>query len=109
MSKNSKAYREAAEKVDRERLYTPLEAAKLAASAAVDQILDGTWFSVVAGTHQAYLAFPPVRTGTGMVRMDARARFEAHQAIDETKFRPVRQALERFGVVGVHPKVGLFF
>src|SRR5437660_9204829 len=30
MSKNSKAYREAAEKIDRERLYTPLEAAKLA-------------------------------------------------------------------------------
>src|SRR5215470_1285663 len=30
MSKNSKAYREAAEKVDRTRLYTPLEAAKLA-------------------------------------------------------------------------------
>lgn len=30
MSKNSKAYREAAEKVDREKLYTPLEAAKLA-------------------------------------------------------------------------------
>src|SRR6201991_1625250 len=30
MSKNSKAYREAAEKIDRDRLYTPLEAAKLA-------------------------------------------------------------------------------
>ena len=30
MSKNSKAYREAAEKVDRDSLYTPLEAAKLA-------------------------------------------------------------------------------
>src|ERR1044071_6142628 len=30
MSKTSKAYREAAEKVDRERLHTPLEAAKLA-------------------------------------------------------------------------------
>jgi large subunit ribosomal protein L1 len=30
MSKNSKAYREAAEKIDKERLYTPLEAAKLA-------------------------------------------------------------------------------
>src|SRR6201995_4199526 len=30
MSKTSKAYREAAEKVDRENLYTPLEAAKLA-------------------------------------------------------------------------------
>jgi hypothetical protein len=58
---------------------TKLQAAKLAASAAVDQILDGTWFSVVAGTHQAYLAFPPVRSGTGMVRMDARARSKAHQ------------------------------
>src|SRR3954466_3705947 len=30
MSKTSKAYREAAEKVDRDKLYTPLEAAKLA-------------------------------------------------------------------------------
>src|ERR671912_828757 len=60
---------------------TKLEAAKVAASAAVDQILDGTWFAVVAGSHQAYLAFPPVRSGTGMVRMDPRARFEAHQAI----------------------------
>src|SRR6187431_3812071 len=30
MSKNSKAYREAAEKVDRDNLYTPLQAAKLA-------------------------------------------------------------------------------
>ena len=35
-----------------------LDAAKVAASAAIDQILDGTWFAVVAGTHQAYLAFP---------------------------------------------------
>jgi hypothetical protein len=60
---------------------TNLEAAKLAASAAVDQILDGTVFAVIAGTHQAYLAFPPVRTGAGMVRMDANARHAAHQAI----------------------------
>lgn len=30
MSKNSKAYREAAAKVDKDRLYTPLEAARLA-------------------------------------------------------------------------------
>ena len=30
MSRNSKAYREAAERVDRDKLYTPLEAAKLA-------------------------------------------------------------------------------
>ena len=49
---------------------TKLEAAKAAASAAIDQILDGTWFAVVAGTHQAYLAYPPVRAGAGMVRMN---------------------------------------
>ncbi len=60
---------------------TKLEAAKTAASAAIEQILDGTWFAVIAGTHQAYLAYPPVRTGTGMVRMDARTRFEANQAV----------------------------
>ena len=30
MSKNSKAYKEAAEKIDRDKLYTPLQAAKLA-------------------------------------------------------------------------------
>ena len=30
MSKNSKAYKEAAEKIDKARLYSPLEAAKLA-------------------------------------------------------------------------------
>jgi hypothetical protein len=60
---------------------TKLEAAKIAAAAAVDQILDGTYFAVVAGSHQAYLAFPPVRTGAGMVRMDPAARNAAHRAI----------------------------
>src|SRR6201986_2281325 len=34
MSKNSKAYRAAAEKVDRDNLYTPLQAAKLAKETA---------------------------------------------------------------------------
>jgi hypothetical protein len=60
---------------------TRLEAAKIAAAAAVDQIVDGTWFAVVAGTHLAYLAFPPVRSGSGMVKMDPGARFAAQQAI----------------------------
>src|SRR5918997_4125881 len=60
---------------------TKLEAAKQAAAAAIDQIVDGTYVAVVAGTHQAYLAFPPVRQGAGMVRMDPAARFAAHQAI----------------------------
>ena len=34
MSKNSKAYREAAAKVDRDKLYTPMEAAKIIAGTA---------------------------------------------------------------------------
>src|SRR5918995_4347872 len=58
---------------------TKLEAAKQAAAAALDQIVDGTYFAVVAGTHQACLAFPPVRQGAGMVRMEPNARFAAHQ------------------------------
>ena len=62
---------------------TKMEAAKAAAAAAVDQILDGTWFAVIAGTHQAYLAFPPVRAGAGMVRMDPGTRYAAHQAIGQ--------------------------
>src|SRR4051794_7660492 len=60
---------------------TKLEAAKIAAAAAVDQILEGTYFAVVAGSHQAYLAFPVVRTGAGMVRMDAAARQAAPPAV----------------------------
>jgi hypothetical protein len=60
---------------------TRLEAAKVAASAAIDQIADGTWFAVVAGTHQAYLAFPAVRSGTGMAVMDPQSRYLAHAAI----------------------------
>ena len=62
---------------------TRLEAAKQAADAAIDQIADGTWFAVVAGTHQAYLAYPAVRTGTGMVLMDRNHRYQAHQAVQQ--------------------------
>ncbi|HEU5486909.1 MAG TPA: VWA domain-containing protein [Microlunatus sp.] len=60
---------------------TKIEAAKVAASAALDQILDGTWFAVVAGTHNAYLAYPPARSGAGMVQMNAQTRYEAQQAV----------------------------
>lgn len=60
---------------------TKLESAKVAAAAALDQILDGTWFAVVAGTHQAYLAYPAARTGTGMVQMSTQTRHEAQQAV----------------------------
>ena len=60
---------------------TKIEAAKVAAAAALDQILDGTWFAVVAGTHNAYLAYPSARSGAGMVQMNAQSRYEAHQAV----------------------------
>ncbi|MGI8456752.1 MAG: VWA domain-containing protein [Propionibacteriaceae bacterium] len=62
---------------------TKLEAAKVAAAAAIDQIIDGTWFAVVAGSHQAFLAFPHARTGAGMVTMDANTRNQAKQAIGQ--------------------------
>jgi hypothetical protein len=52
-----------------------IAAARHAAGVAVDQILDGTWFAVVARTEQAYLAYPD--PGRRMVKMDAQARAEA--------------------------------
>ena len=58
-----------------------MNAAKQAAMVALDNILDGTYFAVVAGNHKAYLAYPMVQTGAGMVRMDARTRAEARRAI----------------------------
>ena len=58
-----------------------MAAAKNAAMTAIDTIADGTYFAVVAGTHEAYLAYPMVRTGRGMVEMNARTRSEAKQAI----------------------------
>ena len=38
--------------------------------AALDQILDGTWFAVIAGSHEARLAYPVGPGELGMVRMD---------------------------------------
>lgn len=58
-----------------------MEAAKQAAMAAVDQIVDGTWFAVVAGNHRAYLAFPMVQTGPGMVQANPVTRQQAKEAI----------------------------
>jgi hypothetical protein len=62
------------------------DAALEGAQAAVDQIVDGTWFAVVAGNHRAYLAYPRVRSGAGMVRMDSTTRQQAKEAI--RRFRP---------------------
>lgn len=61
--------------------HSNMNAAKQAAMVALEHILDGTYFAVVAGNHKAYLAYPMVQTGAGMVRMDARTRAEARRAI----------------------------
>lgn len=56
-------------------------AARQAAMVALDNILDGTYFAVVSGTHEAYLAYPIVQSGPGMVQMTPRTRREAKDAI----------------------------
>ncbi|MCR1782593.1 VWA domain-containing protein [Nocardioides carbamazepini] len=59
-----------------------MAAAKEGAQAALAEIVDGTYFAVIAGADRAMLAYPPVSKGPGMVQMDARARHEASSAID---------------------------
>ncbi|HEY8721782.1 VWA domain-containing protein [Pengzhenrongella sp.] len=58
-----------------------IQAAQLAAVAALDQVLDGTWFAVIAGNHQGRLAYPTDSPELGMARMDSRARAAARVAI----------------------------
>lgn len=58
-----------------------MAAAREAAQAALAEIVDGTWFAVIAGADRAMLAYPQVSSGPGMVRMDARARQDASAAI----------------------------
>lgn len=56
-------------------------AARRAAMVALDNVLDGTYFAIVSGTHEAYLAYPIVQSGPGMVQMNGRTRREAKDAI----------------------------
>ena len=58
-----------------------MAAAKQAAQAALAEIVDGTWFAVVAGSDRAMLAFPQVSSGPGMVPMDSNTRAQASEAI----------------------------
>ncbi|MBM7519467.1 vWA domain-containing protein [Nocardioides nitrophenolicus] len=59
-----------------------MAAAKEGAQAALAEIVDGTYFAVIAGADRAMLAYPQVSSGPGMVPMDARTRQEASAAID---------------------------
>jgi len=58
-----------------------IKAAKDAAAAAIDQILDGTWFAVIAGTDGAARAFPFANAVSAMVRMEPGARAAAKDAV----------------------------
>jgi len=58
-----------------------LEGAKQAAQTALAEIVDGTWFAVIAGSDRAYLAYPRVTSGPGLVQMGPRTRAEASTAI----------------------------
>lgn len=58
-----------------------IAAAQIAAAAAIDQILDGTWFAVIAGNHQANLAYPWLGGRLGMVQMNAATRAGARAAV----------------------------
>ncbi|GLY13096.1 VWA domain-containing protein [Kineosporia rhizophila] len=56
-------------------------AARQAAAVAVDQILDGTWFAIISGTHVATRAFPYPNARVSMVQMEPGARAAAKEAI----------------------------
>jgi hypothetical protein len=57
-----------------------VQAAAYAASAALDQIVDGVWFAIVAGNHEAALCYPTTGTAS-MVRMSAQSRLEAKRSL----------------------------
>jgi hypothetical protein len=58
-----------------------IAAARQAAAVAVDQILDGTWFAIIAGTDGADRAFPYPNAKVSMVQMEPGARSAAKDAI----------------------------
>src|SRR3954463_4427957 len=58
-----------------------IRAAREAAAVAIDQILDGTWFAVIAGTHVATRAFPYPNARVSMVQMEPGARAAAKEAV----------------------------
>lgn len=58
-----------------------IRAARQAAQVAIDEIVDGAWFAIIAGTDHARLAYPEPSVETPMVRMDHRRRSEAKAAV----------------------------
>jgi hypothetical protein len=59
--------------------------AKQAATAAVAEIIDGTYFAVISGNGAAFLAYPNVNAGPAMVPMNDSTRAEAIDAISHLR------------------------
>jgi hypothetical protein len=57
-----------------------IEALRTAVADAVDQVPDGVWFALVAGTEVARCAFPSADPGPAMVRLTPATRAEAKEA-----------------------------
>lgn len=57
-----------------------VQAAAYAASAALDQIVDGVWFAIIAGNHEAALCYP-TSTSAAMARMSSQTRLEAKRSL----------------------------
>ncbi len=60
-----------------------MAAARQAAQAALNEIVDGTWFGVIAGSDRAVLAYPYVASGAGLVQMSPVTRAEARAAVGQ--------------------------
>jgi hypothetical protein len=52
-----------------------------AAAVAIDQILDGTWFAIIAGTEKATRVFPFPNAAVPIIRMEPGARAAAKTAV----------------------------
>ncbi|WP_116112174.1 VWA domain-containing protein [Austwickia chelonae] len=59
-------------------------AARYAAAAALDQILDGVWFAIVAGNHQARLCYPDGYSAA-MVKMCPQTRQAAKKSLEQLR------------------------
>ena len=58
-----------------------MKAARQAAQVALDEILDGTMFAVIAGSNSPGMVYPQGSRGSAMAKMDAHTRAEAKLAL----------------------------
>ena len=81
---------------------TKIRAVQQAAAAALDQVHDGVWFAVIAGNHEARMAYPSSGP-RAMVRMDDQARAAAK--VRDRRLRPRRRDGHGHLAAAGHPGV----